>query len=100
MGKRKKLLAALAVILLLAALIYGASWETDAGEMFILDKNLSPSGSVVLVVARDGAGAAYELSCTAEQAAQVEALDTMDCRWALNRLTHRGKLLEILEIRN
>lgn len=100
MRTKKKLLisATLAFSLILVAICYSITSESGTGNMFILDKEKSITGNNVIVVAKDGGGAVYELSCTSAQFSMVEACDMVSCRWTLNIITHRGKIHEIYEV--
>lgn len=96
--KKILIIATLAVTLILAAICYIITTESGTGNMFVLDKEKSITGDNVLVVAKDGAGAVYELSCTSAQFSMVETCDMISCRWKLNMITHRGKIYEIYEV--
>lgn len=63
--------------------------------MFILDKEQSVTDKNILVVAQDGSGVVYELSCTSAQFFMVDACDMISCRWTLNTITHSETIYEI-----
>ena len=96
--KKRFIVAAIAAVLILLAICYGLTLESGSGDMFILDKEQSVTGKNILVVAQDGSGAVYELSCTSAQFSMVDACDMISCRWTLNTITHSGTIHEIYTV--
>ena len=96
--KKRFIIATIAVVLSLLAICYGLTLESGSGDMFIWDKEQSVTGKNILVVAQDGSGAVYELTCTSAQFSMVDACDMISCRWTLNIITHRGKIHELYTV--
>lgn len=98
MGKKKRVWFLLLILTVAFSALYISTLRTEYGNMYILNKKETSFGSYVLTVAKDGAGAVFDLSCTREQYEATEVCGMVPCRWTLNLITHKGWIHEIYAV--